>query len=184
MAWINYQKAFDRVPHSWIIKSLELTGVNNKVISFTKKVKSCWKKRVRLHTENKLIETEDIKMQCGTFQGESLSPLLFCICLIPLTEQLNKLNTGYEEHKTKTKISHLLYKDDLKLVAKSEEELQKRIQTVKTFSDDIHMEFGLEKCAKNAFKRGKLVHSQNLVIDINREIQELEQGKKVQAPRD
>ena len=39
------------------------------------------------------------------------------------------------------------------------------------------MEFGLEKCAKIAFKRGKLVHSQNLVIDINREIQDLEQGK-------
>jgi len=67
--------------------------------------------------------------------------------------------------------------DDLKLIAKSEEELQKQIQTVKTFSDDIHMEFGLEKCAKIAFKRGKLVHSQNLVIDINREIQDLEQGK-------
>jgi len=28
-----------------------------------------------------------------------------------------------------------------------------------------------------AFKRGKLVHSQILVIDIDREIQELEQGK-------
>ena len=39
------------------------------------------------------------------------------------------------------------------------------------------MEFRLEKCAKFAFKRGKLVHSQNLVIDINKEIQELEQGK-------
>ena len=39
------------------------------------------------------------------------------------------------------------------------------------------MEFGLEKCAKIAFKRGKLFHSQNLVIDINREIQELEQGE-------
>jgi len=63
--------------------------------------------------------------------------------------------------------------DDLKLIAKSEEELQK----VKIFSDDIHMEFGLEKCAKIAFKRGKLVHSQNLVIDINREMQGLEQGK-------
>jgi len=65
--------------------------------------------------------------------------------------------------------------DDLKLNAKSEEELQKQIHAVKIFSDDIHMEFGLEKCAKIAFKRGKLVHSQNLVIDINREIQELEQ---------
>jgi len=87
------------------------------------------------------------------------------------------LNTGYEEHTTKTKISHLLYMDDLKLIAKSEEELPKQIQTAKIFSDDIHMEFGLEKCAKIAFKRGKLVHLQNLVIVINREIQELEQGK-------
>ena len=60
--------------------------------------------------------------------------------------------------------------DDLKLIAKSEEELQKQIQTVKIFSDDIHMEFGLEKCAKIAFKRGKIFLSQNLVIDINRDI--------------
>jgi len=119
MAWIDYQKSFNRVPHSWIIKSLELTGINNKVISFTKKVVSYWRKRMRLHTENKLIETEDIKIQCGIFQGDSLSPLPFCICLIPLTEQLNRLNTGYEEHTTKTKISHLLYMDDLKLITKS-----------------------------------------------------------------
>jgi len=65
------------------------------------------------------------------------------------------------------------------LIAKSAEELQKQIQRVKTFSDDIHMEFELEKCAKIAFKRGKLVHLQNLVIDINTEIQDLlvEQGK-------
>ena len=46
--------------------------------------------------------------------------------MIPLTEQLNRLNTGYEEHTTNTKLSHLLYMDDLKLIAKSEEELQNR----------------------------------------------------------
>jgi hypothetical protein len=67
--------------------------------------------------------------------------------------------------------------DNLKLIAKSEEELRKQMQTVKTFSDDIHMDFGLEKCAKITFKRGKLIQSKNLVIDFNREIQELEQGK-------
>ena len=37
MAWTDYQKAFDRVPYSWIIKSIDLIGINNKVISFTKK---------------------------------------------------------------------------------------------------------------------------------------------------
>jgi hypothetical protein len=176
MAWIDYQKASDRVPHSWIIKSLELNGTNNKVIAFTKMVMT-WRTHMPLHAENRLIETEDIKIQCGIFQGDSLSPLLFCICLKTLTEQLNRLKTGYEEHTTKTKISHLLYMDDLKMIAKSEEELQKEIQTVKIFSDDIHMEFGLEKCAKITFKRVKLIHLRNLVIDINREIQELEHGK-------
>ena len=133
-----------------------------------------WKTRLCLHAENKLIETEDIKIQCGMFQVDSLSPQLLCICLIPLTEQLNRFNTRYEEHTTKTKISHL---DDLKLTAKSEEEFQKQIKTVKNFSYDIHMEFNLEKCAKITFKRCKLTHSQNIVIDTNREIQELEQGK-------
>ena len=48
MAWIDYQKAFDRVPHSWIIKSLELIGINNKIISFTKKVMIYWKTRMCL----------------------------------------------------------------------------------------------------------------------------------------
>jgi len=62
-----------------------------------------WRTRTGLHAENELLETEDLKIQCGIFQGDSLSPLLFSICLIPLTEQLNRLNTGYEEHITKTK---------------------------------------------------------------------------------
>ena len=75
------------------------------------------------------------------------------------------------------KFHTLLYMDDLKLIAKSEDELQKQIQTIKIFSDDNNMEFGLEKCAKITFKKGKLTHSQNIVIDTNREIQELEQGK-------
>ena len=74
LAWIDYQEAFDRMSHSWIIKSLELIGVNNKVISFTKKVMSCCRTRVCLQAENKLIETEHIKIQCGLFQGDSLSP--------------------------------------------------------------------------------------------------------------
>ena len=41
----------------------------------------------------------------------------------------------------------------------------------------MHTEFGLDKCAKIVLKGGKLVHSQNLILDFNKEIQELEQGK-------
>jgi len=114
---------------------------------------------MRIHAENELLGTEDIKIYCGIFQGDSLSPLLLCIFFIPLTERLNKLNTRYEKHITKTEISYLLYMDDLKLIAKSVDEIRKQIQRVKTFSGDIHMDFGLEKCAKITFKKGKLIHS-------------------------
>ena len=38
--------------------------------------------------------------------------------------------------------------DDLKLHAKIERELDSLIQTVRIFSDDAGMVFGLDKCAK------------------------------------
>jgi len=70
-----------------------------------------------------------------------------------------------------------LYTAALKLIGKTEEELQKQLQVVQTFSDDIHMEFGLDNYAKTVLKRGKLVHSLNLILDFNREIQDLKKRK-------
>ena len=92
--------------HCWIIKSLELIGTNNKTISFTTKSINYWNTGTHLHREEKLIKREDVAIQSGTFQEDSLSPLLFCISLISLTQQLNKMNTGYEEQTTKTKLPH------------------------------------------------------------------------------
>jgi hypothetical protein len=42
MACIDYQKAFDSVPHSWIRKSTELIGVNNKIFKFSKLSMEKW----------------------------------------------------------------------------------------------------------------------------------------------
>jgi len=36
IAWNDYQKAFDSVPHSWVEKSIELVGVNSKIVRFCK----------------------------------------------------------------------------------------------------------------------------------------------------
>jgi hypothetical protein len=71
----------------------------------------------------------------------------------------------------------LLYKDYLKLIDKTDEELRTQMQAVRTISDDIHLEFGLEKRKTFVLQTGKLVHSLNLIFHVNREIQELEQGK-------
>jgi len=57
---------------------------------------------------------------------------------------LDKQGTGYE---IKDKVSHLFCTDDLKLLSRGKTELQQELTIVKTFSDCIRMDFGLDKCA-------------------------------------
>ena len=65
--------------------------------------------------------------------------------------------------------------DDLKTYAKSESQQTGLLNSVKTFSDDIKMEFGLDKCSKATFKRGKLTETFDLQLDTDTCIKELEQ---------
>ena len=46
--------------------------------------------------------------------------------------------------------------DDLKLYAKNEKGLESLVQTVRIFSDDLGMKFGIDKCATLVLKRGKI----------------------------
>ena len=48
-----------------------------------------------------------------------------------------------------------MYMDDIKLFAKNEEELETLIHAVRIYSQDIGMEFGIERCAMLVMKSGK-----------------------------
>ena len=63
--------------------------------------------------------------------------------------------------------------DDLKLFAKNDQQLQGLLNIVKQFSDDIRMEFGLDKCAKATFFRGKLLKAKNITLDTATVIKDL-----------
>ena len=52
--------------------------------------------------------------------------------------------------------------NDLKLYSKSEEALDSLIQTIRIFSEDIGMQFGIDKCAMLVVKRGKTVKSDGI----------------------
>lgn len=60
-------------------------------------------------------------------------------------------------------LNHLFYMDDLKTFAKDDDQQQGLLAIVKTFSSDIKMELGLEKCAKATFKRGRLISTSNII---------------------
>ena len=42
MAWINYKKAYDMIPHSWIINSLKMYKISDEVINFIDKPMKTW----------------------------------------------------------------------------------------------------------------------------------------------
>jgi hypothetical protein len=56
MAWIDYQKAFDRVPHSWIEKSMELAGENDRIAKFCKYSMEKWITKLQLKTNQELMQ--------------------------------------------------------------------------------------------------------------------------------
>ena len=108
----------------------------------------------------------------GIFQGDSLSPLLFVIAMMPLTQVLRNSRPVYE-FKNKLKINHLLHLDDLKLFAKTEDDVESLINTVRIVSDDTGMQFGLSKCAVIALKRGKTISSRNIRMPDGEEFRSL-----------
>ena len=70
--------------------------------------------------------------------------------------------------------------DDLKIYAKEEAGLDTLIQTVRVFSSDIGMEFGIEKCAVEIMKREKMSNSNGIKLPQNDVIKALnaEEGYK------
>ena len=53
--------------------------------------------------------------------------------------------------------SYLLFMDDLKLYGSGERQIDSLINTVRVFSYDIRMVFGMKKCGVVVMKRGKVV---------------------------
>ena len=43
MEWVDYRKAYDMVPHSWIIESLKLAQVAQNIIEFIDRPMTNWK---------------------------------------------------------------------------------------------------------------------------------------------
>ena len=60
-------------------------------------------------------ELDEVEIKRGIFHGDSLSPLVFVLALIPLSLILRKAKTAYDFPESKEKINHLLFMDHLKL---------------------------------------------------------------------
>ena len=172
VAWIDYRKAYEMVPHSWIQKCMEAFGVAVNVRSFVNASMKQW--NTELTASNQRLG--NVKIRRGIFQGDSLSPLLFVLVMIPLTLVLRQTKASYELKKGGKKINHLLFMDDLKLFAKNEDQIDNLVNAVRVCSEDIKMEFGLPKYGVLIMKRGKVVKSEGISMPDGKMMKNIEEG--------
>ena len=66
--------------------------------------------------------------------------------------------------------------DDLKLYSQSQKRLDSLVQTVRIFSEDIGMEFGIQKCAMLVMEKGKIAKSVHELAD-GKVIKSLQEGE-------
>ena len=109
------------------------------------------------------------------YSRDSLSPLLFVVCLIPLSVILRKTKGKYQLGKEGESINHLLFMDDLKLYRSDERQIDSLINTIRVFSDDIRMEFGMKKCRVVVMKRGKVVKYNGVDLPDGRRMKSVEE---------
>ncbi len=145
VAWVDYRKAYDLVPHRWITRALKATSAPRPVRVLVKKLMTMWATDLCVWTPNG-PEKIPVDVKRGIFQGDSLSPLLFCICVAPLSEAVGKTR-GFQAVHQVDPITHLMYMDDLKVYAENRESLEEVVRLVEEVSWAIGMELGLRKCA-------------------------------------
>ncbi|XP_028163341.1 uncharacterized protein LOC114354934, partial [Ostrinia furnacalis] len=178
--YIDYRKAYDSVPHSWLLFVLQMYKIHPTIISFLENCMSTWSTNLKLKTNTTQFITSSIPIKRGIFQGDALSPLWFCLALNPLSNMLNKTSLGVDmtlqqdsnantpEDTTFKTLTHLMYMDDIKLYSKNTHSLH---QITQTFSNDIGMEFGIDKCKTVTIIRGKIEEKEYI----------LENGNKIEA---
>jgi hypothetical protein len=77
MAWVDYKKAHDMVPHSWLLEAVDMVGVAGNVNSLLRNSMAKWK--TELTANGDALGEVDIKREI--FQGDSLSPLCYQACI-------------------------------------------------------------------------------------------------------
>ena len=116
-AFVDLEKAFDRVPREVVRWALRKAGVEEWLVQAV----------MLLYTEAQTVvrteagDSKSFEVKVGVHQGSVLSPLLFAVVMDQVTKE-SREGLPWE----------LLYADDLVLIAPSKEELQRKLEAWRT----------------------------------------------------
>ena len=117
MAFIDQEKAFDRVVRAELWKCLEERGILGELLRAVQSLYICSQAAVRTREG----ETDWFEVKCELRQGCVLSPLLFIIFMDNIMKRANQKENSIEE---------LMFADDLALIAEDQSRLQEMVSNL------------------------------------------------------
>ncbi|CAK1581388.1 unnamed protein product [Parnassius mnemosyne] len=173
VAWIDYKKAFDSVPHTWLKRVLELYKVDCTVVDFLGQCMMQWS-TLLCHLGERMTAAENhIRMRRGIFQGDCLSTICFCLSLNPLSALLEGSGRGFQEGFQ----GDLYYTDDLKLFASSRSLVLELLNITCNFSSSIRMALGTDKCSILQVEKGGVAYSETIDLSMSINIRTLSEAE-------
>jgi hypothetical protein len=166
VAYYDYQKAYDKVHHDWMLKVYNWIGLPEAVISVVKRLMNNWKTRLEVGVRGSVGKSRWIKIKRGFLQGDSFSPVGFCLSEIPVAMMIGDTE-GYAmgpPGERNLKKTHSLFIDDLKIYQNSHERLKMVNDTIVQASLDTGACYGVRKCAEVMFERGRMVKADGLRV--------------------
>ena len=151
VAFIDMEKAYDRVDRKKLFEVLRAYGIHEKMVSLIERVYSG--NMVKFELGN--VVTKWCKSESGVRQGCPLSPLLFNLYIRELGMRIEEWQEGFKYTSVnsnggelkRSNLAGLMYADDVCLFAESAESLQRVCDHVSTVSE----EYGL-KVSENKSK--------------------------------
>ena len=156
IAWIDFAKAFDSVPHVYLQWVLAAIGLKSSVRSLLAKLMANWQLTFEGFENGKLVRSAPLVVRNGVLQGDTLSPLLFCLAVSPISHYLNNnLEEFVTSHGTirgvgrerALRLNHIYYVDDLVVYCRRRSALVVAIDAVEQLSRDIGLTVNRRKSA-------------------------------------
>ena len=166
VAYYDYQKAYDKVHHDWMTTVYKWMGFPQGVVRVIEHLMSGWRTKLEVRTENGKEMSRWIDIKRGFLQGDSFSPVGFCLTEIPVAMLLEE-SEGYmmgAPGERNVKRTHSFFIDDLKVYQQNHEKLKAVNETIVKASLDTGACYGVKKCAEIVFVRGKMVQAEGLEV--------------------
>ena len=148
VGWVDYSKAFDSIPHKAILYCLKAIGADPVAIRVYEDLMQDWNVKYEIRTDEGSEKSRPMKVKCGVLQGDTLSPMMFCLAIAPVSFFLTRHTPGWKgPGPGGRKLTHLYYMDDLKIYCDNAVDLKVAFDGVKRVSEQLNLKMNPKKCA-------------------------------------